>query len=185
MIRLIRSDQECPAARVSFLVCLAVMWLLVSIAPAQDWPSLRGPDYDGSASAGDKELAAGPLQLDIVWNRPLGSGYSGVVKSGQRLVSAMADAELETEFLIAMDVGTGATLWQTPTGKMMKGVNGSFDGPVATPAVDDASRVPRVTVWRRDGVLVSRRDGSVDAKPESRFFGGAERLWFWWLAHCS
>ena len=105
---------------------------------AQDWGSIRGPHYDGSSQAADPKISSGPLQATVVWKRPFGSGYSGVVKSGNRLVSAMADLEEGKEFLVAMSADTGETLWKTPTGKIMKGANGSFDGPVATPAVDQA-----------------------------------------------
>ena len=99
--------------------------------------SLRGPHHDGSASADDAEIATGPLQLKTIWKRPFGSGYSSAVTSGSRVVCAMADKGADQEFLVAMSKETGETLWKTPTGKIMVGANGSFDGPIATPAVDD------------------------------------------------
>ena len=105
---------------------------------AQDWGSIRGPHYDGSAEGTDPSLATGPLQATVAWKVPFGSGYSGIAKSGDRLVSAMADLEAGQEFLVAMSAETGKELWKTPTGKIMKGANGSFDGPIATPAVDQA-----------------------------------------------
>ncbi|WP_404309805.1 outer membrane protein assembly factor BamB family protein [Neorhodopirellula lusitana] len=117
-------------------LALIAFGLLAIPSNAQDWPSIRGPQYDGSAAAGDTDLAEGPLQLKVVWKRPIGSGYSGVVKSGDRLVSAMADVAADQEYVVAMSAETGETLWKTPTGKVMKGANGSFDGPVSTPAVD-------------------------------------------------
>ncbi len=103
---------------------------------AQEWPSLRGPNFDGSANVQDSELAAGPLKLNVVWKKSAGSGYSGVVTAGDRIVCAMADAAAGKEFVVALSKATGETLWRTPTGKIMQGENGSFDGPIATPAVD-------------------------------------------------
>ena len=126
-----------PMKLASSLVLLAILaW--PSAAQAQDWGSIRGPHYDGSAQGADPKLATGPLQATVVWKRSFGSGYSGVAKSGDRLVSAMADLEAGKEFLVALSADTGNTLWKTPTGKIMKGANGSFDGPIATPAVDQA-----------------------------------------------
>lgn len=110
--------------------------LVAAPAAADDWPSLRGPRFDGSAAVGDKSLASGPLQLKVVWKQPVGSGYSGVVKAGDVLVSAMAEVAADREYLFAMAAESGEILWKTPTGKVMKGENGSFDGPVGTPAVD-------------------------------------------------
>ena len=120
----------------SFVLLAIVAW--PATGQAQDWGSIRGPHYDGSAQTGDPSISKGQLQAKVVWKRSFGSGYSGVVKSGDRLVSAMADMEAGKEFLVAMSADTGKTLWKTPTGKVMKGENGSFDGPIATPAVDEA-----------------------------------------------
>ncbi len=117
-------------------MCLALLTGGTLPAPAQDWPSIRGPRYNGAGVVGDAVAATGKVQLKVIWKQPFGSGYSGVVKSGQRLISAMADQEAGEEFLVALDASTGKTLWRTSTGKIMKGENGSFDGPLATPAVD-------------------------------------------------
>ncbi|WP_417739520.1 PQQ-binding-like beta-propeller repeat protein [Rosistilla oblonga] len=126
------TSQLTPPCLVGFFAC----GLLAVACVADDWPSLRGPQHDGSAAIDDAELASGPLQLKVVWKHPVGSGYSGVVKSSGLLVSAMADVEADQEYVFAMSTETGETLWKTPTGKVMIGANGSFDGPVATPAAD-------------------------------------------------
>ena len=104
---------------------------------AQDWPSIRGPVFDGSASRASASLSSGPLALRQAWKQPLGSGYSGVVKSGNVLVTAAADLDAGKEFVVALDASTGQEIWRTETGEIFKGANGSFDGPVATPCVDD------------------------------------------------
>ena len=99
----------------AFILLALFAW--PSAAEAQDWGSIRGPNYDGSAQGADSKIAKGPLQATVVWKRPFGSGYSGVAKSGDRLVSAMADQEAGEEFLVAMSADTGETLWKTSTGK--------------------------------------------------------------------
>ena len=127
----------------SVILLATVAWPLTT--HAQDWGSIRGPHFDGSAEGTDPSLATGQLQATVAWKVPFGSGYSGIAKSGDRLVSAMADLEAGQEFLVAMSADTGKTLWKTPTGKIMKGANGSFDGPIATPAVDQDSCVSPIS----------------------------------------
>ena len=166
------------------LFCLAILaW--PALSQAQDWGSIRGPHYDGSAEAVDSKISTGPLQATVAWKRPFGSGYSGVVKSGDRLVSAMADLEAGKEFLVAMSADTGETLWKTPTGEIMKGANGSFDGPVATPAVDEAHAYHLSPFG--DFAAYSLEDGSVTwsvnfkkdfaAKPNFYGFGASPILY--------
>ena len=116
----------------------ALLILLPSIhVVAQDWPSIRGPLFDGSASNASSSLGSGPLALRQGWKQPLGSGYSGVVKSGNILVTAAADSDAGKEFVVALDASSGKEIWRTETGDIFKGANGSFDGPVATPCIDD------------------------------------------------
>ena len=159
----------------AFILLALFAW--PSAAKAQDWGSIRGPNYDGSAQGADSKIATGPLQATVVWKRPFGSGYSGIAKAGDRLVSAMADQEAGEEFLVAMSEDTGETLWKTSTGKIMKGANGSFDGPIATPAVDQAHAYHLSPFG--DFAAYSLEDGSVtwsinfkeDFKAKPNFYG--------------
>ena len=167
----------------SFVLLAILAWPASS--QAQNWGSIRGPHYDGSAEATDSKISTGPLQATVAWKRPFGSGYSGVVKSGDRLVSAMADLEAGKEFLVAMSAETGENLWKTPTGEIMKGANGSFDGPVATPAVDEAHAYHLSPFG--DFAAYSLEDGSVTwsinfkedfaAKPNFYGFGASPILY--------
>ena len=157
--------------------------LAVSSAVAQDWRSIRGPQFDGSAGIADEALASGPLQLKVVWKRALGSGYSGVVTSGNLVLSAEADSQVGQEFLVAMDRPSGKTVWRTPTGKIMKGENGSFDGPLATPTVDD-QRIYHLSPFGdlaayslTDGKQIWSRNLKDDFSVEPNFYGfGASPL---------
>ena len=45
--------------------------------PAKDWPQFRGPLSSGT-SLGNGVLDREPLGLEVVWKRPLGSGYSSI-----------------------------------------------------------------------------------------------------------
>ncbi len=117
------------------LTVLSVASFVSAQCSGEEWQSIRGPRFDGSASVTDSALGSGPLELKVVWKRDFGSGYSGVVTAGDKVISAMADVPSETEYVVALDAKTGDEVWRAKTGKMMKGANGSFDGPIATPAV--------------------------------------------------
>lgn len=159
-------------------VCAVCLFLsLLPSALAEEWSSLRGPNYDGSAAKSDAQIAAGSLQLKTVWKRSFGSGYSSVVTSRDRVICAMADAAAEQEFLVAMSAATGDTIWKTPTGEIMVGANGSFDGPIATPAVDEA-RVYHLTPHGNlaayslsDGEVVWSHDLKAEYASEPNFYG--------------
>ncbi|KLU05396.1 hypothetical protein RISK_002603 [Rhodopirellula islandica] len=173
------ADSMTPDRLRTHCCCLALLafGLLATPGVAQDWPSIRGPQYDGSAASGDQELAEGPLKLKVVWKHPIGSGYSGVVKSGDRLVSAMADMVADQEYVVAMSAVTGETLWKTPTGKVMKGANGSFDGPVSTPAADDTQTYHLspfgilAAYDLTDGSIVWQHDLKTEYSVEPNFYG--------------
>lgn len=160
---------------------LALSTVLPMSVSADDWPSIRGPHFDGSAAFSDPEMedriSAGPLRLKVVWKQPIGSGYSGVVKSGEQIVSAMADVSLGQEFVFAMSADSGEMLWKTPTGPVMKGANGSFDGPVATPAVDH-SRAYHLSPFGilaayslEDGHVVWQHDLTKEFTAQGNFYG--------------
>jgi outer membrane protein assembly factor BamB len=98
---------------------------------AAGWTGFRGPRHDGSATLG----ASWPDRpvLAVAWKVPLGSGYSGVVGAGGRLVTAWA-AEGQ-DWVGAFDAATGRLLWRAPLGPTYGGHDGSHDGPIATPAL--------------------------------------------------
>ena len=158
----------------------SITLLLLSIVTpvvAEDWPSLRGPNFNGSAAVGDAAIATGPLKLRLVWKRSFGSGYSSAVTSGNRVICAMADAEAEQEFLVAMSAESGDTIWKTPTGKIMVGANGSFDGPIATPTVD-GERAYHLAPHGRlaayslsDGTVIWSHDLKTEYASQPNFYG--------------
>ena len=55
-----------------------------------EWPSLRGPNHDGSASPGSRfGRTAG--SLTVRWRAKIGSGYSGVAIASGRAVTMFSD----------------------------------------------------------------------------------------------
>ena len=120
-------------ARPLLLAVLAVLACAPADA-ADEWPGLRGPNHDGSAGRGSR-FAAGPGAPVVRWRTKIGSGYSGVAVSGGRLATLFADGG--TDVLAAFDAASGKELWRIPIAPTYKGLNGSFDGPLSTPAIGD------------------------------------------------
>ncbi len=101
-------------------------------ATADEWPGLRGPNYDGSARRGSR-FGAGPGAPVVRWRARLGSGYSGVAVSGGRAVTMFSDGG--DDVLAAFDEASGKELWRIRIAERYKGINGSFDGPISTPTI--------------------------------------------------
>ncbi|MEM9589318.1 MAG: PQQ-binding-like beta-propeller repeat protein, partial [Planctomycetota bacterium] len=106
--------------------------MLTPIAKA-DWPQFRGENVDGIATTSSILSQTDDVQLQVAWKRPLGSGYSSVVTAGDRLVTAYCDDQFG--YVICLSKTDGKTFWRYKTGAKNVGENGSFDGPIATPAI--------------------------------------------------
>ena len=74
-------DFGARAFRCSVLIALASSG---SFALAGNWPQLGGPNRDGVIAEAD--LPDGGMRLEVVWKKPLGSGYSGISVEGGRAV---------------------------------------------------------------------------------------------------
>lgn len=122
---------------VPILVSLLVCGLLLPPslhAGGTPWPAFRGADGTGSAS-GVLPAGEGPLTFELIWQRDLGSGYSGVTVTDGALFTAAFGQE--TDHVVALDPATGEELWRAELGPSYAGHDGSHDGPIATPAVAD------------------------------------------------
>jgi len=103
---------------------------------AADWIQWAGPNGDFTVNVtGLAELwpEGGPKQI---WKRPLGDGYSSVLSKGDRLFTMYRDKE-EEEVVVALDAGTGKTLWEHRySRKLWPDMTKEFgEGPNATPAI--------------------------------------------------
>ena len=94
------------------LLLIGLGFLLVA-APirAADWLQWGGPNGDYTVDV--KGLAerwpeAGPPRL---WKRPLGEGYPSILYKDARLYTMYRDSESEEEVVVALDAGTGTTIW--------------------------------------------------------------------------
>jgi outer membrane protein assembly factor BamB len=115
-------------------VLAALLILPLATAWSDDWPRWGGPNRNLTIS-GNGLFAGSDFGLERVWVTPLGSGYSGILIVGGKVITGFADDE--SDLLIAIDAGTGRELWRHRIDRVYKGHDGSDDGPLATPAVHD------------------------------------------------
>lgn len=109
--------------------------LLLFVVPAQtagDWPQYMGPNRDGSVA--DAGVFDGEISLKQLWSQPLGSGFSGVVVSGDRLYAMHTAGEMDA--LSCFEVTTGKRLWSHAYGPTFPKVGSSEPGPLSTPVLD-------------------------------------------------
>ena len=119
---------------ISLLTGLVLCALVGTPAVATDWASFRGPNQDNSI-AGDGALGADEFGLRVEWAQPLGPGYSGIAVVGDKVVTLFSDGEFDV--LVALNREDGKELWRHKIADTYKGHDGSTDGPITTPAVDE------------------------------------------------
>ncbi len=117
-----------------------IVWctLLVSAATAraEDWPRWRGSRGDGTWQAPavpSKWPEGGP---PVVWQSPIGPGYSGIAVSAGRVYTLDRPKDSDDERVVCLDAATGTRVWehryQATYGKLDYG-----KGPRCTPTVHD------------------------------------------------
>jgi outer membrane protein assembly factor BamB len=150
--------------------CLLFAWAAMLFAPSlfsnpgesDGWPQFRGSLRNGSAAAGAQTPSwpeGGPA---LVWKMEIGSGFSEVVVSGQRLYTMFAektDSLSGWEYLASYDAATGKELWRSRVDSIFIDVDNWGDGPRSTPAVGQ----DLIFCFSGFGKLValSKEDGSI------------------------
>jgi outer membrane protein assembly factor BamB len=116
---------------------LLIATLVTGPAASEDWPAWGGPRRDFSVI--DPGLSAEwPRDgLDVLWDRPLGEGYSGIAVVDDRLYTMFSEGD--EEVIIALEASSGAPHWQhrysiSPWDGMRLGYG---KGPHATPTIAD------------------------------------------------
>lgn len=102
-----------------------------SPSPAE-WAQFRGPSQDSRGH--DPEVFQKGTGLALGWKKPLGPGYSSVTVAGGVAVTLFGGEK--QDYAIAFDAHNGAELWRFEMGPAYQGKGGSYDGPLATPAID-------------------------------------------------
>jgi outer membrane protein assembly factor BamB len=130
------------------MAALLGFWCTVS-APmfAADWPQWRGVNRDGH-SAETGLLASWPAGgPPVLWRATgLGEGYSSMSVAGGRVYTQGQRGQ--QEFVLALDIKSGAKVWETPTGRAFRESRGN--GPRGTPTIDG----DRLYALAADGALV-------------------------------
>ena len=84
----------------------------VTTAQSEEWPRWRGPRGDGSWNAPRLPEKWPEAGLRVVWRKPIGGGYSGVIVSDNRVyVMDRQTSPEEVERLLCFDARNGKSLW--------------------------------------------------------------------------
>ena len=124
-----------------------VVFFVVSIVSAQDWPQILGPNRNGIYT-GPEIVASfprtGPPSL---WKRDVGAGFAGPAVAGDRLILFHRVNNRET--VEAMDANTGKTIWTFDYPTSYRDDFGFDEGPRAVPVIAGG----RVFTHGADGML--------------------------------
>ncbi len=98
-----------------------------------DWSGLWGSARDGVTAM---RLALGETpSARVVWRRPIGSGFSGISAAAGRGFTGESDGT--DDYVAAFDLATGRETWRARLGPTYRGHDGSKDGPISTPTLDE------------------------------------------------
>lgn len=111
---------------------LAVLLAAPAPAASSEWAAFRGPNHDGSVPG---PLARAGERLEVAWRVRIGAGVSGVAVGAGRAVTLFSDGT--SDVAAAFDAATGKEQWRTAIAPTYRGHDGSFDGPISSPAVAD------------------------------------------------
>ena len=117
------------------LVCFTLL-AIGATASAEDWPRWRGPRGDGTWQA-----PAVPAQWPeggppLVWQSPVGPGYSGVSVAAGRVYTMDRPKESDDERIVCLAAASGKPVWE----HRYRATYGKLDygkGPRTTPTVHD------------------------------------------------
>ena len=116
-----------------FLIICVLLYGVVSIVGAADWPQWRGPNRNGISEETGllKEWAdSGP---QVLWKVPLGEGFSGISVVGGRIYTMFSEAD--DEFVVCLNASNGEEVWRFRSDSNYHESQGG-NGPRATPTID-------------------------------------------------
>ena len=154
---------------------LGFLCAITQISTCEDWPRFLGPSGNGVSS--ETELlehwdASGP---PIVWNKPIGTGYSAPSILGDKLV---VHHRLKNEEIVeCLSHDTGKSIWRYAYPSLYLDPYGYNNGPRCTPLLTQTrcytfgAEGKLVCLDFRTGQLIWQRDTSKDWNVPDPFFG--------------
>ena len=115
-------------------IAFSLHLLLLPVHAEDDWPHVRGPDYNGRSTWSGIALPWDKAGPRIQWKQKCGQGYSSFV-----IVEGKVFTQVQTragQFVICLDVRTGKTLWRSRYNWPWE-MTGDFPGPYASPTYSD------------------------------------------------
>jgi outer membrane protein assembly factor BamB len=104
--------------------------------PAQDSPSLRGPNRDGTHPSATIRTDWQAKPPTVAWTKDVGYGFAQVAVAKNRALTAGYAQDAKKSFLCCFDAETGKDLWKVEYPDTCGGFREGLIGPVATPAID-------------------------------------------------
>ncbi len=124
--------------RTRFSFVTFVIFVLLAVTAAADWPQWRGPARDGVA-ASFTAPATWPAQLTKKWQATVGLGHASPVIAGNRVIVHARQGN--REIVAAYDLASGTPLWQDGVDApytMNSAATGHGPGPKSTPLIADS-----------------------------------------------
>ena len=118
------------------IFCLLLSTAFLVGAPQENgtWPQWRGPAMDGKVIDKSFNFKEG-MEFNISWKKAFGSGYSSLSIANQKVFGM---ASLGTaDYMVALDAKDGHELWRYKIDASYIGHDGSHDGTISSPAVDE------------------------------------------------
>ena len=108
---------------------------LVLPAGGADWPQFLGPTRNGVSSETRLLQTWGDKGPPVLWDRPVGEGFSGPVVAGDRLL--LLHRVGDEEVVECLDAVTGKGRWKYPYATTYQDALGKGNGPRSTPVIAD------------------------------------------------
>jgi outer membrane protein assembly factor BamB len=137
-------------------------------AAPDDWPHLRGPNYDAVSRESGLTEAWPERGPPVLWTRELGQGYSGFVAVGNRVFTQFQTRS--GQYVLCLEAATGGEVWRQRVDWSWQ-TAGAYPGPYATPTWADG-RVYYASPTGQVGCLEADTGRQVWAVPLARRFRG-------------
>jgi outer membrane protein assembly factor BamB len=102
--------------------------------PAGTWPQFLGPNRNGISAETGLNLDWKTKPPKVLWKVPLGSGYSSLAVTGDRLLTMAKRGN--RDFVLALNPDTGKEIWAYDLAATYTDRQRQGQGPRATPTID-------------------------------------------------